>query len=938
MRRLLPVLAVVLGGAALYYLLSAEPPDGQGGGSAGSAPTWNETTQVSPGFSPAPPPLPPATQATLHVLDGPRKRDALGQALAFRETSLSSTDIHAALDAAPGAEVVLKFFDDVEFHIGVQRRFDHPDGPSIAGGLRGFPEGDRIFLSNHKGLVHGLVEIPSRNLAYEITGSESEGYRVSEWLFTDKVCGSAAADGGGASAGIPPPPDRGEAPKTAQSLQAITVPDLQSRPGSPRVIYLDFDGEVVSGTAWKGGDTINALPARMTPAQIRETWERVVQCFEIFDVNVTTNRAVYDAAPATTKTHSIITPTKDAAPSAGGVAYLDSFANPNPRFKINWTFNDEDPQDCTVILAHEVGHTLDLNHDGRTATATESREEYYFGHGNGTTNWGPIMGAPYDKEVIHWSKGEYPRANNPENDLAIMAAAQRIPLLPDDHADITTNATVLRLFPSGGAVSGNTDIDLYRVTLAAGTHTISASRPPFSQLDIDLRILNTSGAQIAVSAPPQTLSANATFQLSTKSDIFIRVAGSGKAAVPGDDGYSSYGSIGRYELLGPQPEPDLEASLNLSGNPAFSWSTGGNLKWFNETDSVRGEVARSGPIGHNQKSHVQTGLRGPGTVSFSWKVSSQASFDVLRVLLNGVEQARISGNTTWAAQFVVIPWGDNTVKWEYFKNGSVASGSDSGWLDDVTFASAGNPPPAAIAVETTAGVRIGSNSTAPAFQVVGLTTNATQQLRIRNTGLSNLSIASLTRNGSHAVDFTINAQPAATIAPGATSDLEIRFAPTASGNRTARVEIVSNDANHSPFVIRLAGSATPRPIESWRIFRFGAHLNSGSAANTADPDHDGIPNLVEYAFGLDPFSPSPAHPAPARVVSVGAKRHLRLDIDRRRADLDYIVESSSNLIEWKNEKIFPGIDPDLPHFLDEAHDLNTPTQPRRFLRVRVRER
>ena len=139
-------------------------------------------------------------------------------------------------------------------------------------------------------------------------------------------------------------------------------------------------------------------------------------------------------------------------------------------------------------------------------------------------------------------------------------------------------------------------------------------------------------------------------------------------------------------------------------------------------------------------------------------------------------------------------------------------------------------------------------------------------------------------------------------------------------------------------VIRLAGSATPKPIESWRIFQFRSASNSGNAANLADPDRDGVPNLVEYAFGLDPFSPSPAHPAPARVVSVGAKRHLRLDIDRRRADLDYIVESSSNLIEWRNEKIFPGIAPELPYFLDEAHDLNAPTPSRRFLRVKVQER
>jgi len=676
----------------------------------------------------------------------------------------------------------------------------------------------------------------------------------------------------------------------------------------------------------------------MTEVQIRETWERVVRHFEIFDVNVTTNRTVFDAHPANLSTHCVITPSDQAMPGAGGVAYLDSFTNTDPAFKVCWSFVDDNAAFASLVISHEVGHTLNLDHDGRTATSTEPREEYYEGHGNGTTGWGPIMGAPYGKEVLHWSKGEYPRGNNPEDDLAIISAPQRIPLLPDDHSTITSNATVVRFFPAGGSVSGNDDADLFKVTLAAGTHTVAASRPAYSILDIDLSILDASGRTIATASPPQTLSANATFQLAAKSDIFIRVAGSGKPAVPGDDGYASYGSIGHYELAGPQPEPDLEASLNPSGNRAFSWSTGGNLKWFNESDPVRGEVARSGPIGHNQKSHVQTGLRGPGTVSFSWKVSSQASFDVLRVLLNGVEQARISGNTTWAAQSLIIPWGDNTVKWEYIKNGSVASGADSGWLDDVTFAAAGNPPPAAIAVETAAGVRIGSNATAPAFQVVGLTTNATQQLRIRNTGLSNLSISPLTPNGSHAADFTVSAQPAAAIPPGATSVFELRFSPLAQGNRTARLEIASNDPNHSPFVIRLAGSASPSPIESWRIFRFGSASNSGNAANLADPDRDGLPNLVEYAFGLNPLAASTGHPVPTDFVSLGSKRHLRLYIDRRREDVDYIVEGSSNLTTWEMVKTYEGIGTESPYFVDSAHDLNAPTQPRRFLRLKVRER
>lgn len=44
----------------------------------------------------------------------------------------------------------------------------------------------------------------------------------------------------------------------------------------------------------------------------------------------------------------------------------------------------------------------------------------------------------------------------------------------------------------------------------------------------------------------------------------------------------------------------------------------------------------------------------------------------------------------------------------------------------------------------------------------------------------------------------------------------------------------------------------PATIEQWRALFFGTTNNTGNAADNADPDGDGLPNLLEYAFGLDP--------------------------------------------------------------------------------------
>lgn len=42
------------------------------------------------------------------------------------------------------------------------------------------------------------------------------------------------------------------------------------------------------------------------------------------------------------------------------------------------------------------------------------------------------------------------------------------------------------------------------------------------------------------------------------------------------------------------------------------------------------------------------------------------------------------------------------------------------------------------------------------------------------------------------------------------------------------------------------------PINTWRQAHFGSTVNAGDAADIADPDGDGVKNLAEFGFGLDP--------------------------------------------------------------------------------------
>jgi len=83
------------------------------------------------------------------------------------------------------------------------------------------------------------------------------------------------------------------------------------------------------------------------------------------------------------------------------------------------------------------------------------------------------------------------------------------------------------------------------------------------------------------------------------------------------------------------------------------------------------------------------------------------------------------------------------------------------------------------------------------------------------------------------------------------------------------------------------------PIDLWRLNNFGTSSNSGLAADGADPDGDGLVNLVEYALGLNPNSPDP-NPLSFSLP----RRHLTLVYRRPHptpVDITYIAEVASTL-------------------------------------------
>ncbi len=91
------------------------------------------------------------------------------------------------------------------------------------------------------------------------------------------------------------------------------------------------------------------------------------------------------------------------------------------------------------------------------------------------------------------------------------------------------------------------------------------------------------------------------------------------------------------------------------------------------------------------------------------------------------------------------------------------------------------------------------------------------------------------------------------------------------------------------------------PVDQWRYQTFSDAAGSALATDTADWDHDGTPNLIEYALALNALSPDPQSlPTPILLND-----HLTLSYVPTAADVAYTIESSTNLMQWDTADVEP---------------------------------
>ena len=142
--------------------------------------------------------------------------------------------------------------------------------------------------------------------------------------------------------------------------------------------------------------------------------------------------------------------------------------------------------------------------------------------------------------------------------------------------------------------------------------------------------------------------------------------------------------------------------------PGLTWISNGDASWFGQSETTHDgiDAAQSGRITDNQKTLLQTVVRGPGTLGFWWKVSSEPWFDYLAFSIDGLKQAAISGEVDWQHQIFTVSNGTHVLNWTYSKDGADSGGADSAWVDQVEF---GSGPPIITQQPSSQSVAAGAN-------------------------------------------------------------------------------------------------------------------------------------------------------------------------------------------------------------------------------------
>jgi hypothetical protein len=364
----------------------------------------------------------------------------------------------------------------------------------------------------------------------------------------------------------------GPKPMTQQQIdQQMGLPALDSLPGAPATIYLDFNGNHLDSWSTGGqtftnvttpvwdmdGNTNNFSAAEQ--AVIKEVWARVAEDYAPFNINVSTD---YYGSFANGKGLQIAIGGDNMdwlKADASGISSIGSFhdAQPNIVFAFDmlaWARAGVDdgegrPMNGTGALAdtisHEAGHSFGLFHHSTYDHFGRLVDEY----DPGSSNWTPIMGNNRADDRTTWA--DLPTDQSSfiwQDDMAVIAASNNgFGYRADDHGNSRANAdalthsgatqSILAPLVGKGIINQSNDADFFKFTAAGGKVQIEVDAAKFGPNLLPFVHLYSANGTIVGSTSATPTKSIISANLTAGATYYIKVASSGL-----------YGDVGQYTV------------------------------------------------------------------------------------------------------------------------------------------------------------------------------------------------------------------------------------------------------------------------------------------------------------------------------------------------------------------------------------------------------